>query len=81
VKSEVAAIVAMRESFERDCQCRTKPRVIFTPGASCGTQETRDDRMWIIYLHKKSDLRRSLNLDTPDCIWLGINLLFWGMRY
>lgn len=31
-------------------------------------------------MHKKSDLRRSLNLDTLDWTWLGINLLFWGIR-
>lgn len=27
-------------------QRRTKPRCIFTPGVSCGTRATRDDRMW-----------------------------------
>lgn len=31
-------------------------------------------------MHKKGDLRRSLNLDTLDWMWLGINLLFWGIR-
>lgn len=36
--------------------------------------------MWNIYMHKKGDLRRSLNLDTLDWMWLGINLLFWGIR-
>ena len=36
--------------------------------------------MWTIYMHKKGDPRRSLNLDTLDWVWLGINLLFWGMR-
>lgn len=31
-------------------------------------------------MHKKGDLRRSLNLDTLNWMWLGIYLLFWSIR-
>lgn len=43
-----------RESFERDhCLRRTKPRVSSPQGLHVERQETRDDRMWNIYMQRR----------------------------